>query len=754
MNTSMARPVGRLWARARACIAWLALAGMAACGGGGSDSPSASVSLSRSEVRLADSYENQQNPEAQQLTVNVSGHGIAGVGLAHDPAYPVADWVGAQITGTSSPYTVTIGLSGWAPVGEHTAHLLVGVVDEKGNALDVETLTVQYKVMARLQVNEPSLSFQGVNGAASPGVQSLLVGGTGLSWTATPSHSWIRLSHASGAGGSQIGVSVDDAGLASGEHAGSITIASNDGQSVTVPVTFQLTTTALTVSASSLTFGGANGRDATAQTLQLSLGTEGNAYGWHLQSLPSWLSANVAEGQVSDTPQVITLTPDVSALAPGQHSATMSVVADVNGDTITQEVQLTIHVDGRRLYVSEDGVAFTASPGWSRLSRTVTVKDNFGTATAWTAASDKPWLSVTSGGVGGGQLSLIADPASAVTGVNVATVTVRSVDSGHTPAVIKVGLWKSSTTPSATVTRTSVTYNHLVTDKIRPFVYVHSGGTSIDVYNPYTNTKVTTIPDVGNALGSMSVGTNGQRLYVVDNGFSRIAVVDLNTRRRTHFIETASPSNSGYALLAARVSGVELLLGGDRTVYRVSDGRRVDDGSGPMGLMAAGPGGERIYTQNTGLSPSGGGAYAVDYTTAFGGQFVSSFLGGSQTGSNGQDVAVAPDGSTVYTASGSPYRIQTFRGSDYSPIGELPEFTNYPNNVDAGSDGRVAGGVDGAYADYDIWVYSKTGAVQKRYKVVGYAAGLYTGTLFFTGDALMLAVLSDDNRMVFIPVGP
>ena len=47
-----------------------------------------------------------------------------------------------------------------------------------------------------------------------------------------------------------------------------------------------------------------------------------------------------------------------------------------------------------------------------------------------------------------------------------------------------------------------------------------------------------------------------------------------------------------------------------------------------------------------------------------------------------------------------------------------------------------------------------TGAVLQRHKVVGYAAGLLTGTLSFTADALMLTTLSDDKRMVFIPVGP
>lgn len=753
MDMTWKRPAGRVWARARAWLALALVAGVAACGGGGgSDSPSADVSVSAAEVDLGERYEDLQNPEPKSVTVTVTGHGVAAVGVAYDDAYPVEGWVGAQLSGTSSPYTLTVGLSAAASVGEHTAHLVAGAVDDKGNILDLTPLTVRYKVLARLRADVSSLSFVGINGATPPAPQTLSLRAEGLAWTAEADQPWVQLSQASGTGPADLSVSVDDATLASGAHTAHIAITSSDGQSLTVPVSFELTSTALTVAPTSLTFGGATGRETAAQTVELSLGTDGNAYAWHVQSLPSWLTADIQEGTVSQTPQTIRLTPDPAQLAAGTHTARLVLVAEVNGDTISQEVALTIHVDGRRLYLSRDGVAFTSSPGWSRLSRTLTVKDNFGTATAWTAASDQGWLTVTGGGIGGGQLSLTANPAALAEGLHMATVTVRSVDARFAPSVVHVGLWKSSTTPAATVTRTGVSYRQLVADTIRPFVYVHSGGTSIDVYNPYTNALVASMSNVGNSLGAMSVSPDGQRLYVVDNGFSRMAVIDLNTRRRTHFMATTP--NNGYGLLATRVKGTDLVLVGNRTVYRASDGVRVDDGSGPMGIMVAGPGGERVYTQNTGTSPSGGGVYAVDYTGAFGGRFVSTPEGGAETGDNGQDIAVAPDGSTVYTASGAPYRIQTFRGSDFSPIGELPEFDAYPNNVDVGTDGRVAGGINGSYSTYDIWVYSKTGAVQKRYKVVGYASGLRAGTLNFTPDALMLATLSDDNRMVFIPVGP
>lgn len=743
--------------RLRHCVAVVLTILLTACGGGGGDSESgtASLSVSRATVTLEDSYEDAQAPTPQSVTVQVSGGGVAGVGLAFDPAYPEEAWVGAEILGAASPYTINLGISAPATVGAHTAHLLVGAVDAQGNLLASTPIIVKYKVLARLRADTEELAFSAVNGAAPPDTAHVGVSGTGLSWKAESPQPWIRVTKASGAGDGVFDVDIDDAGLASGAHTGSVVLTSGDGQVVTIPVKLNLTTTALSVSASSLSFGGASGRDASSQTLDLSLGTDGNAYTWNVESMPEWLQADVTSGSVSSAPQTITLTPDLSKAKAGTQSATMTLVAQVNGDQIRQQVALTLRVDQGRLYLSEDGVAFTSAPGWSRLSRTVKVRDNFGRASAWTATADQPWLTVTPSGLAGGELTLSANPASLpASSTTIATVTVRSALTGVAAATLKVGLWKSASRPTVTTTQANVTYVQMVADKIRPLVYVHSGGSSIDVYNPYTATKVATISGVGNALGAMSVGTNGQFLYVVDNGFRRVAVVNLSTRTLSRYIGTSQPTNDGYTLLATRVYGVELLLGSDRTVYRVSDGARVDSGDGPRGLLAAAPAGERIYSLSPNSSPAGGAAYVTDYTTLDGGRFLSSLAGGTEAGSNGQDIAVSQDGNTVYTASGDPYKIGTYSGDDFTPIGQLPEFDAYPNAVDVGSDGRIAGGINGLYSTYDIWLYSKTGAVLDRFKVVGYAAGLRSGQLYFTGDALMLTTLTSDKRMVFIPLGP
>lgn len=744
------------WSRLRWVAGVAVAAVMAACGGGGSDAPSATVSVSPSSVILPDSYEDDQVLTPQTLTVQVSGNGIAAVGLAFDPDYPVEDWVGAEMTGAASPYQVTIGLSTPAAVGEHVAHLLAGAVDKDGNILDSAAITVSYKVIARLRTGTSALAFNGINGATPPAAAAIEVLGTGLDWTASSPDAWIHLDNASGSGAGQIVVSVDDTGLASGLHSGRVVITASDGQSVAVPVSFELTSTALSVSASSLAFGGASGRDGSSQVLELSLGTDGNAYAWELQSLPVWLSASATSGTVSETPQTVIFTPDLSKATPGTQTATLTVQAQVNGDVVAQQVALTLKVDTHRLYLSEDGIAFTATPGWSRLSRTIQVKDNFDRVTPWTATSDKAWLTVTGSGTAGGNLSLSANPASlGADSLSIATVTVSSTDTTVAEKLtLKVGLWKGSTTPSATVTKAGTAYTHVAADTIRPYVYLNTGSSSIDVFNAYTGAKVQTIAAVGNALGTMVVSGDGQRLFAVDEGFKRIAVVNLASMAKTGVITASGPTDNGYQLIAPRVTGVELLVAGDRTTYRVSDGKQIGDGTGPQYNMAAALAGSRIYDINSGLSPSGGGYYATDYTTVDGGKFLAQFVAGAEMGSNGQDIAVSLDGSTVYSASGSPYQFNTFSGVDMSVIGHLPEGDAYPDNIEVGSDGRVAGGISGWYSTYDIWLYSSSGSVVGRYKVAGYARSLLSKQLVFTGDALMLVTLTDDPRLVFVPVGP
>jgi hypothetical protein len=721
------------------------------------------VTASTSTVTLADSYEDEQSPPTQALTLQVTGSGIAAVGLAFDPAYPEESWLGAEMTGAASPYQVSIGLAGPAPVGQHTAHLLAGAVDKDGNVLDSTPITVNYTVIARLHADVSSLAFTGVNGDAVPGPQSVAVQGTGLSWTAESGAAWLLVSPASGQGGGSIQVSIDPSSLASGHHATTVTVRSQDGQSIELPVTLDLSAPVFSVTPAQLSFGGAAGHAVDAQDLQLALGIDSQAHAWRIASMPSWLSADTSSGEVASGGQTIRFTPDFSQAPAGVTAGTVVFEVVVNGDTLQQQVPVTLRQDSHRLTASRYGVALTAVPGWSRLSANVTVKENFGRAVAWTATSDKSWLTVTGSGTTGGTLAMTANPAALATdSLEIATVRISSSDAKVSAGtVLKVGLWKGSSKLSATMTKSGTAYSELEADPVRPYAYVHQGGSTIDVYHVHTGAKVASIASAATAAGAMSASPDGRFLYVVDSGFKRIRVVDLALRKAVRTIDTVNPTPRGSTLKALVASGKEVLVLGDQSAYRASDGASLGSVGTWSGSyygtdrIAATPDGSRLYYLNQGLSPSSAVSFALEYAELGGGALVATELGDHwDVGSNGGDIAVSPAGSTVYTASGSPYQFYTWKGDDLSAIGNLPGGDAYPNNVEVGSDGRIAGGISGWYSTSDIWLYKPDGAIQKTFKVAGYAKALMDAQLVFSGDALALVTLTDDPRLVFIPIGP
>ena len=136
---------------------------------------------------------------------------------------------------------------------------------------------------------------------------------------------------------------------------------------------------------------------------------------------------------------------------------------------------------------------------------------------------------------------------------------------GAEPAVIRTALYKDATGLVRTVSLPQ-DYAELVADKIRPHVYAHRGGTSIDVYNAYTAQKIATLSGVGSALGQMAVSPDGSKLFVLDTAVRSLRVVDLSTNAVTAW-PLANGVSADTTLLAIRPNGVEVVLVGDGSAY-------------------------------------------------------------------------------------------------------------------------------------------------------------------------------------------
>jgi hypothetical protein len=607
-------------------------------------------------------------------------------------------------------------------------------------------------------------NFSAINGApiAPQSFDFTLNNDAPTAWTATSDAAWLTVDPANGTTPATATLRVDPTvgPLGSGTYDGQVTLSAAGIASKSYRVKLALTKPTVAVSTSNITFGEGKGRDFSSRTLTLSLNTKTNSWPWTISGLPNWVIASASSGSVNESGTTITFTPDVDKVPVGTTTVTFNVTAQVNGDSLVVPVTATIHKDQHKILAMETGVAFASTPTWSRLSRIIPVSDNFGKATAWTAASDQPWLSVTTAGAtgsGDSSITLNADPASLPNDtVSYATVTITASDPTINAAEkIKVALWKGAATPTA-ITKVSQDYTKLFSDPIRPFVYVHSGGTSIDVYNIYTGTKTRTISGVGAALGDMTISGNGDQMYILDTASRKMVVVDLQSQTKLTSSELTNAVSTYSTLKAIRPNGVGVIVVGDGTAYAAADGRSLGN-TGISGVITASADGKKVFTQNEGISPATVSSYIVDYSEMSGGALMVGTLKTASAinqSSNGADIAVSGDGTRLYAASGAPYRCSRIDPTALSFVGSLPGGDAYPNNVKVGSDGRVYCGISGWYSPADVWVHLPDGSLQTSFKFAGYAKALRQRQLVISGDGLTMAALTDDPLLVFVPVGP
>jgi hypothetical protein len=613
-------------------------------------------------------------------------------------------------------------------------------------------------------------TFSAINGAtiAPQNLDFKLANNATVPWTATSSASWMIATPLSGTTPSFISLQPDPTigPLASGSYTADLVLSSTGIPNKTITSKLSLIAPTLSAPATTVNLGGPKGRDLTAQSLAISLNTGAQPWPWSLSSLPSWLSSSTLTGFVDQNSTTLNFAPNLTSATPGSVSGLVTATAHVNGDTISLPITVNLNLDEHKLLMSEWGVGLASSPTGSVLTRTLTVRDNFGAATAWSASSDAAWLSVTSNGSTNQspQLVLTADPTSLPTGtVSYANVTISSSTSGVSPAVVRVALWNDTATAAA-MTKLSTNYLHIVADKIRPYIYVNAEATAIDVYNAYTAAKIATIPNVGAVLGEMAVSADGSILYAVDTASHSLSVVNLQSLAvvaswpltNTYF------SLGGYTtLFTVRTNGVDVVVLGDQTAY--SNGRQLgNSGIGgswlysPSQSLAASRDGRSIYAQDAGLSPASAFAYDLDYSAISGGVLMvgARANGFMMSAANGKDIAVSADGTRIYTASGAPYSCSILNAANLSSIGSLPGGSSYPNNVEVTSDGRVICGIFGWYSTYDFWVHSSAGALLQGYKIAGYAKALRDKMMVTTPDGLIVAAQTDDPLLAFVVIGP
>lgn len=613
---------------------------------------------------------------------------------------------------------------------------------------------------AAFTLSQTALSFAGVNGAdiATQTLDIALNNGMPTEWSGGSNAAWLIPDILNGATTSTMTLEVDPSfgPLASGTHTATVTLnAIVNGSPVTVeiPVTLGLTKASLSLEPATLTLGGTNGLDFSAQTLDVSLNTGGNAYSWSAQldtgTAPEWLLADATIGTVSETPQTLTIDANRNGMVGGNHTGQMVFSTQINGDTVTATLPVELNLSAHHLVVSDNGVAFTSLPARQKLVQTISLSDTYDlTDTPWSASSDQSWLTVdAASGTVADTLTLTADPTGLTTDqLYLATVTLTSSDSAIENApTIRIGLWVGASDP-VDLQQITVNKTELAADPIRPYVYSHSGGTDVTVYNIYTGAEVTTLNGVAAKAGDMEVASDGSFLYTVDENDPNIKVTNLETFAWDKNIPLGSlylPFRIAYA----RPAGHPVLFARDGNSYDALTGADIG-GSGGSQVFAVSADSTQLCGVNTGVGPQTLRCNDVAYSSMNFGEVMLSRSTTASVQGYGKDVAISPDGKTVYVPStANGYGLAVYDRNDILQYRTFWTEAAYPNNVEVLSNGDVLGGLFSWYGPNDVWYFSDTGSLVSNHYLSGYATAIHDRQLVVSGDELSAVALTDAGVM-------
>ena len=500
-----------------------------------------------------------------------------------------------------------------------------------------------------------------------------------------------------------------------------------------VPVTYHIAPNVF-ASPGTLSFSALHGGAAPAAQ---SVSIDGSAYTtWTVTPSAPWIHVDPASGTVPTTP-TIEVSVDPTGLSTGTHTG--SVALSGGGKNVQVPVSLEV-VNAHRFIVSEDGVAFSSVPDFSRLTRTIRVTDVSGAGAPWLAASDQPWLAVTPTGTAGGDLVLTADPTGLATdALYEANVIVASADGAvENVETVRIGLWVGGTAPVTQIIDLSLV--EVAADPVRPLVYVHGGGGTIGIYNVYTGASEGSITGLPSSLGGMAVASDGSTLWVADRTAYQVVPVRLSDR--TVGTPWSLATLNTYPRLAyARTDGFPLLVATDGAVHAADDGRVLASFGSfiDSSLVAA--------TSRDGHTACIQSCGSLRYTVLDGGTVAMTPLAGT---SGTVDVALVADGSEVLRATPGVYDCpvsSTTTGAELLQLGGQP----YPNNVEVGSDGRLYCGAAHVIGTEDVWVYDAAGNAIGTRHLAGYLQDLLDHELVISGDGYRIVGLVPQLVIVSTP---
>ncbi|MCY1137044.1 hypothetical protein OWR29_03475 [Actinoplanes sp. Pm04-4] len=242
----------------------------------------------------------------------------------------------------------------------------------------------------------------------------------------------------------------------------------------------------------------------------------------------------------------------------------------------------------------------------------------------------------------------------------------------------------------------------------------------------------------------LQLSNDRRMLYVALPAAGQIVAYDTGSLLRSAVYETACPETLA-------VTGRFLFFGyscDSRGLGKVDLGRQpavVTTGLTGQSFSYAQPA-TALRNNNVLFVGDAGGSPWTGYSYTIGAGGALTYVGStSQLGGNLGDVAVDPTGATAFTASGSPYRLQTFSMANPAQTGRSYSLAPYPNAVELTRDGtRIAGGSNAGY-DGDVTVFGVDGSSVASFELGGTDHILARGGLAWAPNGKRLYAISNDG---------
>jgi uncharacterized protein (TIGR03437 family) len=407
---------------------------------------------------------------------------------------------GAISGSTPNAFTVTMNPAGFGAGSCHGTISISATAPATGTAVVNSPISIPVTVISStnplltvtLPGNPPAPPvFTAQQGGSSPASQSIVLGSTTTSTTltysmtfaATSGGNWLQASPVSGttaAGSNTIIVSAINTGLLSaGTYAGTITITAtnpggpNSGQvdnataanPIVIPVTFQVTTGTLSLSANTLTFAQPLGGAAPAAQ-SVNVTSAGGALNYTVavnsNSSVNWLSATPLSGT---TPGAISIGVDGSKLGAGTYTGYVTVTSPgAAGSPATIQVNFTVTpgtISAPATALNFTQAAGGAPPAAQPIAVTGSTGLSFTVTPTVTSPAGGTWLTATAGsgtstGTIPASVQVSVNAGSLAVGTYAGTVTIASQGATGSPITIPVNL---TVVAPATLTVTPTTLN-------------------------------------------------------------------------------------------------------------------------------------------------------------------------------------------------------------------------------------------------------------------------------------------------------